>query len=123
MNQLNDVSKYVDDLLTNDSESIVLFCEVEKTAYEVFFYATMKDGNQMHSSQVIESGIIGVETADRLSEQIAEFIRSCDVYDENMRNVVTITADADGKTVDFVKHAKDVGLYKIKKDWKSKYVG
>lgn len=109
------------DIIPKNSVKTVVFCEVEKTAYEVFFYSLLEDGKWIQSNELVDQEKISEDSLEEAIKQLVDEIRLSEHYSPEMRNVIS------GKltekiTWDLEQVEKTIGLYKIKKEWKAKYI-
>ena len=118
MKKINEICGRLAGIIPEDAEKNILFCEVENTAYEIFYYSLYGDGRTKHSSEIIDEGNIDVSVVQKGFDNIAKFIRNSEVYNPEQRNVITVTINGSAKRVEVAQYDKSVGLYKIKKEWK-----
>ena len=121
MKDIRDIFELVDGLLPSMAKKTVFFCEIEESAYEIFYYTYFKDNSCKQCYELAEEGMVDERTLDAGFEKIADFIRKADFFDAEKRNVITLSIKGMNETVNIDQFDKDVGLYKIKKDWKSNY--
>lgn len=107
------------ELVPKNSVKTVVFCEVEKMSYEVFFYTFFEDGKWVQSNELVDQEQIKDNQLTEAYEQLVEEVRMSEEYSTEMRNVIFGTVNGD-TTWDYQQIDKSVGLYKIKKEWKSK---
>lgn len=118
MRKLHEVFELLDGIIPTTAEKTIMFCEVEKTAYEIFYYSFYEGDLLKHSSEIIDSGEIDSFDVENRFGRIADFIRNSDSYDSEQRNVITITIEGTSEKVEAEHYDKGNGLYRIKKDWK-----
>lgn len=118
MKQLDEIFELFDGIIPAKSK-VKVFCEVEEKAYEIYYYLFSDDGSFKQCFELVEEDKIDYRTLEMCFEKVAEFIRSSSKYDAEKRNVVTILIDGTSEQVDIQQFDKSVGLYKIKKEWKS----
>lgn len=119
MKELNDIFEIIDGIIPEDARKTVIFCEIEKTAYEIFYYSYFSDDTCKQSFELVDEGLIDSGELDSGFEKIAHFIRKTAEYQEDKRNVVSITIEGTSEKVDINYFDKSTGLYKIKKEWKT----
>jgi len=118
MKQLDEIFELFEGIIPAKSKAKV-FCEVEDKAYEIYYYLFSDDGSYKQCFELVEEDVIDSKTLEECFEKVAEYIRSSDKYDAGKRNVVTILIDGTSEQVDVQQFDKSIGLYKIKKEWKS----
>jgi hypothetical protein len=118
MKKTDNIFDLLDNILPGNIKKTVMFCEVEETAYEVFFYVYYADGSCKQCNELVDEGIIDSSALDTGFEKVANYIRNCDDFNAEARNVVTIKIEGTSETVKMDHYDKSMGLYKIKKDWK-----
>lgn len=123
MKEIEDIFELLDGVLVPDAKKTVMFCEVEQTAYEVFYYSYFEDDSCKQCYELEAEGKIDGKVLETGFEKIAAFLRSCRSYDAKMRNVITIVVEGTSEKAAEEKYDKSVGLYKIKKEWKAKNLG
>lgn len=106
----------------NEKNKTIVFCKVEEKAYEIYFYTFFEDGSYKQCYELVDEDILEAKALEQCFEKVALFIRQSDKYDSSLRNVVTIIVDGSNENVEVRQYGKDVGLYKIKKEWKSTYL-
>lgn len=119
MKSLEGIFELVDGIFPKDAKKIVMFCEVEKKAYEIFYYSYFADDSCKQCNELVDEGRIESLVLEQGFERIAAFIRECDKYDSDKRNVITLRIEGTLETVISEKFDRNIGLYKIKKDWKT----
>lgn len=119
MKNLEDIFEILDGILPADAKKTVMFCEVEKTAYEVFYYSYFADGSCKQCHELAAEGRVDSNALDAGFEKAAKYIRECDAFKPDQRNVVTIVIEGASEKVKIDQFNKTAGLYKIKKDWKA----
>lgn len=109
-------------IIPKDASKTVLFANVTDTSYELFFYSSVEGGIFKQCYTLAEDGILDAHLLDMTFAKIAEQIRADKKYKSDSRNVFTFTVDERGVclTVDY--YSEDARIYKIKKDWKKKYI-
>lgn len=122
MKKLNEIFELLDGIIPQNAEKTIMFCEVEKTAYEIFYYTYYKDGSFKHSSEIVDNGELSSIIMEKGFEKIANFIRDSEQYDSACRNVITIIVKGTAETITSEKYEKSIGLHKIKKEWKSSHI-
>lgn len=122
MKKLEEIFELLDGIIPANAEKTIMYCEIEKTAYEIFYYSYFVDGSCKHSSELIDAGILERSIVEKGFDKIAGFIRSSDSYDSECRNVITITIEGITEKIESEKYEKSVGLYKIKKEWKLAHI-
>lgn len=121
MNNLKDIFELTENILPPNYKKVIFFCEVEETAYEIFYYAYMNDDICKQCYEMAEEGIIDESVLDFGFDRLADFIRKCSSFDPISRNVITLIIDGINEEVNSIeKYNKKESLYKIKKDWKLK---
>ena len=53
---------------------------------------------------------------------MTSFIRDSEPYDAARRNVITIKIEGTSEEVEIKQYDKSIGLYKIKKEWKTTHI-
>lgn len=119
MKNIEDIVEMLDGILPKDAKKTVIFCEVEKTAYEIFYYAYFADDSRKQCYELADAGGINPAVLEKGFEKLAAFIRNCNEYDAEKRNVVTICVEGISEKVALEQFDKSIGLYKLKKDWKA----
>lgn len=119
MKKIEDVFEILDEILPKNAINTILFCEVEKTAYEILYYSYFADGSCKQCNELVDEGVLNSEKLERGFEKIAVFIRDCNEYNSEKRNVVTIQVKGTSEKVFVEQFDKSTGLYRIKKEWKA----
>ena len=109
------------DIVPENSVKTVVFCEVEKTSYEAFFYSLFEDGKWIQSNELVDQGKINEDKLTEAIDQLVGEVRLLDHYNPEMRNVISGIL-AEEMSWNLVQIEKTTGLYKIKKEWKAKYM-
>ena len=120
MKNMEGILDMLDHLLPSDAKKTVIYCEVEKNAYEVFYYSFFADGSCKQCYELEAEGIVDAEILADGFENIAAFIRDSKEYDAEKRNVVTVVIEGVSENIKVDQYDRSVGLYKIKKEWKEK---
>ena len=109
-------------IIPQNAAKTVLFASVTETSYELFFYCLFEDGVFRQCYTLAEDGILDSYLLDMTFTKIAEQIRADKKYKSDSKNVFTFTVDERGVrlTVDY--YSEEARTYKIKKDWKEKYI-
>lgn len=118
MKKIENILEILDNILPNKAKKTVIFCEVEQTAYEVFYYSYFTDMSCKQCYELVDEGIIDPNMLDAGFERMAKYVRECEEFSTDKRNVITIVVEGTSETVDIKQFDKTVGLYKIKKEWK-----
>lgn len=119
MKNLDDVFELVEDVLPAATQKTIVFCEIEQKSYEIFYYSYFADGSCKQCYEIESEGNIDSTTLKKGFEKIALFLRNCKEYEEDKRNVITVYVDALSRKVEIRYFEKSIGLYKIKKEWKT----
>lgn len=109
------------EIIPKKSVKTVVFCEVEKTAYEVFFYSLLEDGKWIQSNELVDQEQISEDSLAEAINQLVDEIRLSEHYSLEMRNIISGNL-SEKTTWDLEQVEKTIGLYKIKKEWKAKYI-
>lgn len=108
-------------LIPKESKKSVLYCEVEKSSYEAFFYSFYDDGKCIQSNELVDQGFINDYSLEEAVEKLVKEVRELSCFDSEKRNVVSAVIEGMTVTWELEQFEKTVGLYKIKKEWKLKY--
>lgn len=81
-----------------------------------------EEGDYKQCYELVDENEIDAKTLDEFFKNFAEYIRNSKEFDIGKRNVVTIIFDSSSKKIDIKQYDKSIGLYKIKKEWKSYYL-
>lgn len=119
MKKVEDIFELLDGILPAAAKKTVIFCEVEKTAYEIFYYSYFADNTCKQCYELVDEGKIDAVMLDSGFEKIAKYIRECEGFNPDGRNVITISIEGISEKVKMDNYDKSIGLYKIKKDWKA----
>lgn len=119
MKRLEDIFEVLDGILPSDAKKTVVFCEVEKNAYEIFYYSYFEDDSCKQCYELTDDGQIDAGVLDAGFEKMAKYIRDCEGFNPDGRNVVTISIEGTSEKAKMDNYDKSIGLYKIKKDWKA----
>lgn len=122
MKNLDDIFELLDGIIPSDAKKNIIFCEVESKAYEIFYYSYYADEICKQCYELVDEDRLDVTVLERGFEKVAEFIRNCDKFDSEKRNVVTILIEGTIETAKFDQFDKSIGIYQIKKEWKTKYL-
>jgi hypothetical protein len=120
--KLNNIVSLLKGILPTNAKKHVIFCEVEDTSYEIFYYSYFADGTRKQCYELADDGKISSEKLGTGFGKLANYIRSCEEFKPDSRNVVTITIDGSTKNVSLKVYSKSIGLYSIKKNWKSSHL-
>ena len=118
MKSLDHIFELMDGILLEDAEKTILFCEIEEKAYEMAYYSYFSDGSRKQCYELVDEDRINASVLEKGFDRIARFIRECEEYDQEKRNVITACMEGISEKVKMEQFEKSVGLYKIKKDWK-----
>lgn len=118
MKNVDDVFEIIKDIIPQNAKKIVFFCEIEKKAYEIYFYSFLKDGTYKQCYDMVNEGLLDDSLLEKCIDKMAALLRDTAEYDPQMRNVFTIYVSDKSKSVQIEKYDRSVGLYKIKKEWK-----
>lgn len=110
-------------IIPQDASKTILFANVTDTSYEVFFYSLFDDGIFKQCYALAEDGILDAHLLDMVFAKIVEQIRADKKYKANNNNLFTFMVDGHGISLDVDYYGIDAKLYKIKKEWKAKYIG
>lgn len=110
-------------VIPQDATKTILFASVTDTSYELFFYSSFDNDIFKQCYTLAEDGILDVHLLDMTFAKIAEQIRADKKYKANSNNVFTFMVDGHGIGLDVDCYGVDAKLYKIKKEWKAKYIG
>lgn len=114
-------AKKLVDLIPKNSQKTIIFCEVERTSYEVFFYSFLENGKWIQSNELVDQEQISEDSLMVAIEQLIDEVRSSSLYNPEMRNILSGEVDNKSNNWNLEQSEKTVGLYKIKKEWKAKY--
>ena len=109
-------------IIPQDASKTVLFANVTDTSYELFFYSLFDDGIFKQCYTLAENGILDSHMLDVCFSKIAEQIRADKEYRPDSKNVFTFIVDDRGVCLNVDYYSKNARIYKIKKDWKEKYI-
>lgn len=109
-------------ILPQNAKKVVFFCEIEENANECSYYFFDGQGNIKQCYELAEEGMIDSVLLDNTFEKIVEYLKNIDSFDFEKRNVVTIIIEENTEKIKIEKFDKSVGLYKLKKEWKLKYL-
>lgn len=118
MKKIENILEILDNILPNKAKKTVIFCEVEQTAYEVFYYSYFADTSCKQCYELVDEGIIDSNVLDVGFERMAKYVRECEEFSADKRNVVTVVVESISENVNVKQFDKTVSLYKIKKEWK-----
>ncbi|MEE1517762.1 MAG: hypothetical protein UF228_09230 [Lachnospiraceae bacterium] len=121
MKDIENIVELIDPIIPKGTKKIVFFCEVEDKASEICYYLC-NDIEPVQCYELAESGEIDSVLLDSTFEKLCDFIKQTNSYDETKRNVITILVDGRSEKVFVEKFDKSVRLYKLKKEWKEKYL-
>ena len=119
MNKLEDIFELTNSIIPLETTKTVFFCEVEEAAHEIFYYSYLKDGSYKQCYELAEEETVNEMALDEVFDNMADFIRKCPEFDASKRNVVTLIIEGTNKKSIIEMFDKIVGLYKIKKEWKT----
>ena len=120
MAEIKLVAKELLSLIPKDSNKSALYCEVEKNSYEVFFYSFYDDGKYVQSNELVDQELIDDSLLGEAIDKLVEEVRKLSCFDSEKRNVISAIIDGESVAWELEQFEKTVGLYKIKKEWKSK---
>lgn len=109
-------------IIPKDATKTVLFASVMDTRYELFFYCLFEDGAFKQCYTLAEDGILDSHLLDITFAKIVEQIKSDKKYKADNCNVFTVTVDNNSVLMDVDYYSKNAKVYKIKKEWKEKYL-
>lgn len=76
-------------LIPKESKKTVLYCEVEKSSYEVFFYSFYDDGKCIQSNELVDQGFINDYSLGEAVEKLVKEVCELSVLIQKKRNVVS----------------------------------
>ena len=120
MKDIQNIVELIDPIIPKGTKKIVFFCEVEDNASESCYYLCNDEPVQCY--ELAESGEIDTVLLDETFKKLCDYIRQTDVYDQTKRNVITILVEGKSEKVCVEKYEKSIRLYKLKKEWKEKYL-
>ena len=109
-------------MIPADASKTILFANVADTSYELFFYCMLADGEFHQCYTLAENGVLDSHLLDLCFSEIASQIKSDEKYRAGSNNVFTFVADHSGVHLDVEYYERNARMYKIKKDWKAKYL-
>ena len=109
-------------IIPKDASKTILFANVTDTSYELFFYSLFDDGIFKQCYTLAEDGILDAHLLDMTFAEIAEQIRTDKKYKSDSKNIFTFIVDENGICLKVDHYSADARIYKIKKDWKEKYI-
>ncbi|MBO5632424.1 MAG: hypothetical protein J5965_25495, partial [Aeriscardovia sp.] len=93
MKKIEEIYELLEGIILNKAKKTVMYCEVEKTAYEIFYYSFFEDGSSKHSADLIDSGELNSLAVEKGFDKIADFVRDTDFFDEEKRNLITLIVE------------------------------
>lgn len=120
MAEIKLVAKELLSLIPKDSNKSALYCEVEKNSYEVFFYSFYDDGKYVQSNELVDQELIDDSLLEEAIDKLVEEVRKLSCFDSEKRNVISAIINGESVVWELEQFEKTIGLYKIKKEWKSK---
>ena len=109
-------------MIPADASKTILFANVADTSYELFFYCMLADGEFHQCYTLAENGVLDSHLLDLCFSEIASQIKSDKTYWACSIYVFNFLADPDGVYLDVEYYEKNAKMYKVKKDWKEKYL-
>ncbi len=108
--QIHNAIKKIEKKGLSDIELLAL---VTETSYEVIFYAKY-DGKMRQSNELAEDGVISLDFADEVYEEVANIIRSYKKYNSEKMNIIKASKNKIKVEYD----DKKCRVYGLKKKWK-----
>lgn len=109
-------------IIPADASKTILFANVTDTSYELFFYCALADGELHQCYTLAENGILDSHLLDLSFSKIALQIRLDKKYKADSNNIFTFIVDNGGVRLDVEYCDRNAKMYKVKKDWKAKYL-
>lgn len=119
MKKLEEIYELLDGIIPNEAEKTIVYCEVEKTAYEIFYYSFFEDGSCKHSTELMDGGVIAASVVEKGFDKLANYVRNSEYFDGDKRNVITLIVEGTSEKMEKNQYDKSNSLYKIKKEWKA----
>ncbi len=110
------------DIIPTNALEILLFCELEKTAYEMKFYVRFPDKSLKDCYTLAEQDMLNEEELNKIFYQIYRKLILTKEYVPMKRNVFTFRTDRTKFFLEVIHYEKNIGLYQIKQEWKNKYL-
>lgn len=121
MKDIENIVELIDPIIPKGTKKIIFFCEVEDNASECCYYLYNND-EPVQCYELAESEEIDTVLLDGTFKKLCDYIRQTEAYDETKRNVITILVEGKSEKVHVEKFEKSIGMYKLKKEWKAKYL-
>jgi hypothetical protein len=112
----------VRNIIPENSEKVIFFVGITDTSQEVYFYS-FTGGKAVQCYTLAEQYELDENELAEVFSEIVKIIRESDIYTAGKYNVVTLTADRSGISINTAHHDMDESEYKIQKAWKKKYIG
>lgn len=110
-------------VLPKEATSTILFALVTSTSYELFFYSKINGfEKQQQCFKLSEMGVIDDKELDEVFLDISNIIKGIPEYSDDMINVLTYEINSLGVKLLIEHFDKTYSIYKIKKNWKNKYI-
>lgn len=109
-------------LIPSTSEKTILFACVGDTNQELFFYSLFAEKGYRQCFSLAEEGLLDENELDGTFEDISALIRKDRKYKFGEINVYTFIFEKLKIELTVEYHEKDSRVYKIKKNWKQKYL-
>ena len=116
------VSSLIKSLIPSDVKQAYVYCEIEKSAYEIDYWCKNADGSWTNIGGLIEDDRVDPTEYEKVCDAVYKSIKSGKQFDPDARNVYTFIAKGSSISMQYKKYDKSVGLYPIKKEWKQKYI-
>lgn len=108
--------------IPEEASKTVVYADVCLTSYEIFFYCLLPGSGYGQCYELAEKGVLDAYLLDEAFAETAEVLKADKNYRADSRTLFTFVIDARGVKVTTEYYGKEVGVYRIKKEWKEKYL-
>ncbi len=105
-----------------NASKTVLYVSVADTSYELFFYSRFDANEYRNCYEMAENGLIDAYLLDKVFADIAEMIKSSQLFHNSDMNIFTFILDEGGIRMNIEYFDRNVRIYQIKKEWKETYL-
>ena len=105
-----------------EATKTILYAGVGDTSYEMFFYSLFPENGYKQCFTLAEEGLLNENELDAAFSSIAEMIKGDRRYQPGKLNVFTYVIGETSIEMTTEYHDEKERIYKIKKDWESRFL-
>ena len=100
----------------------VVYANISDTSYEIFFYSLFPGQGYKQCYELAENNVIDYQLLEGTFEKMADIIKGDKNYKTGSYNLFTFIINTDGIRMNVEYFDKNVRIYYVKKEWKSRYL-